>query len=66
MKYKKQHNLSHNIITSYSNSLYYHGKIETILNYICTFGLTECESTNVMHKQVQIRVYSTGVLFIYL
>jgi hypothetical protein len=28
---------SHNII----NSLYYPGKIETILNYKCTFGLIE-------------------------
>jgi hypothetical protein len=37
MKYKKQHELSHNIINS--SSLYYHGKTETILNYICTFGL---------------------------
>jgi hypothetical protein len=64
MKYKKQHELSHNIINS--SSLYYHGKTETILNYICTFGLTEDKSTSVTHKQVQISVNSTRVLFIYL
>jgi hypothetical protein len=46
--------------------LHYHGKTETILNYICTLGLTEGESTSVTHKQVQIRVNSMGVLFIYL
>jgi hypothetical protein len=64
MKYKKQHELSHNIINS--SSLYYHGKTETILNYICTFGLIEGESISVTHKQVQISVNITGVLFIYL
>jgi hypothetical protein len=37
MKYKRQDKQSHNII----NSLYYPGKTETILNYKCTFGLTE-------------------------
>jgi hypothetical protein len=42
------------------------GKTEKILNYICTFGLTEGESTNVTHKRVQISVNSTRVLFIYL
>jgi hypothetical protein len=36
------------------------GKIERILNYIYTFGLTEGESTNVTHQRVQIRVNSTG------
>jgi hypothetical protein len=41
-------------------------KTETILNYICTFVLTEGESTSVTHKQVQISMNSTGVLFIYL
>jgi hypothetical protein len=66
MEYKKQHKPSHNIINSYSYSLYYYGKTGTILNYICTFGLTEGESTSVTHEQVQISVNSTGVLFIYL
>jgi hypothetical protein len=37
MKYKRQYKQSHNII----NLLYYPGKIETILNYKCTFGLIE-------------------------
>jgi hypothetical protein len=64
MKYKRQHELSYNIINS--STLYYHGKTETILNYICTFGLTEGESTSVTHKRVQVSVNSTGVLFIYL
>jgi hypothetical protein len=40
--------------------------LRTILNYICTFDLTEGESTSVTHEQVQISVNSTGVLFIYL
>jgi hypothetical protein len=37
-----------------------------ISNYKCIFGLIECKSTNVMHEQMQVRVNSTGVLFIYL
>jgi hypothetical protein len=37
MIYKRQDKQSHNII----NLLYYPGKIETILNYKCTFGLIE-------------------------
>jgi hypothetical protein len=35
-------------------------------NYICTFGLTEGDSTSVMHERVQISVNNTRVLFIYL
>jgi hypothetical protein len=54
MKYKRQHKQSYHIINS--SSLYYHGKTETILNYKCTFGLTESKNTSVMHKQVQISV----------
>jgi hypothetical protein len=64
MKYKRQHEQSYNIINS--SSLYYHGKTETILNYICTFGLTEGKSTSVMYKRVQVNVNSMRVLFIYL
>jgi hypothetical protein len=64
MKYKRQHEQSYKIINS--STLYYHGKTETILNYICTFGLIEGESTSVTHKRVQVSVNSTGVLFIYL
>jgi hypothetical protein len=48
MKYKRQHEQSYDIVNS--SLLYYHGKTETILNYICTFGLTEGESISVMHK----------------
>jgi hypothetical protein len=61
MKYKSQHEQSYNIINSFS--LYYHGKIETILN---TFGLTEGKSTSVTHKRLQISVNSMGILFFYL
>jgi hypothetical protein len=41
-------------------------KIEMILNYKCTFGMTEGKSTSVTHERVQVRMNSTGVLFIYL
>ena len=41
-------------------------KYQLYLNYICTFGLTEGESTSVTHERVQVSVNSTGVLFIYL
>jgi hypothetical protein len=64
MKCKRQHEQLYSVINS--SSLYYHEKIETILNYICTFGLTEVKSTSVTHGQVQISVNSTEVLFIYL
>jgi hypothetical protein len=64
MKYKTQHEQLYSVINS--SSLYYHGKIETILNYICTFGLTESKSTSVTHEQIQVSVNITGVLFIYL
>jgi hypothetical protein len=42
-----------------SSSFYYYGKIETILNYKCTFDLTEYKSTSVTHEQVQVSVNST-------
>jgi hypothetical protein len=54
------------IALSIHSHFYYHGKIEIILNYKCTFGLTEGKSTSVTHEQVQVSVNSTGVLFIYL
>jgi hypothetical protein len=44
MKCKKRHKQSHNVINSFS--LYYHGKVETILNYKSTFGLTEGKKYN--------------------
>jgi hypothetical protein len=52
MKYKRQNEQLYSIINS--SSLYFHGKIETILNYICTFGSTKGKSTSVMHEQVQV------------
>jgi hypothetical protein len=58
MKYKRQHDQSYTVINS--SSLYCHGKTEAILNYMCTFGLTEGESTSVMHNQIQVSVNSTG------
>jgi hypothetical protein len=30
------------------------------MNYICTFGLTEGESSSVTHERVQVSVNSTG------
>jgi hypothetical protein len=48
MKYKRQHKQSYNIINS--SSSYYHKKVETILNYKCTFSLKEGKSTSVTHK----------------
>jgi hypothetical protein len=64
MKCKRQHEQLYSVINS--SSLYYHGKIETILNYVCTSSLTEGKSTSVMHEQVQVSVNSMGALFIYL
>jgi hypothetical protein len=37
-----------------------------ILNYICTFGLTEGKNPSVMCEQIQVSVNSTVLLFIYL
>jgi hypothetical protein len=39
VKYKRQHKQSYNIVNSFL--LYYHGKIEILLNYKSTFGLIE-------------------------
>jgi hypothetical protein len=64
MKCKRYHEQLYSVINSFP--FYYHGKIEMILNYKCTFGLTEGKSTSVTHEQVQVSVNSTGVLFIYL
>jgi hypothetical protein len=64
MKYKRQHKQSYNIVNSFL--LYHHGKVETILNYKSTFGLTEGKSTMGTQKQVSISVNSTGALFTYL
>jgi hypothetical protein len=48
MNYKKQREQSYDVINSFI--LYYLGKAKTILNYKCTFGLTEGKSTGVMQK----------------
>jgi hypothetical protein len=40
--------------------------LNTIFNYIYTFGLAEGKNPSVAHERIQDRVYSTGVLFIYL
>jgi hypothetical protein len=64
MECKRYHEQLCNNISSFL--FYYHGKIEMISNYKCTFGLIEGKSTSVMHEQMQVSVNSTGVLFIYL
>jgi hypothetical protein len=64
VRYKRQHEQSYSNINSFL--LYCYEEIETILNYKCTFGLTEGKSTSVTHEQVQVSVNSMGVLFIYL
>jgi hypothetical protein len=48
MKYKKQREQSYDVINLFS--VYYLGKTKTILNYKCTFGLTEGKSMGVMQK----------------
>jgi hypothetical protein len=48
MKCKRQHKKSYNIVNSFL--LYYHGKIETILNYKSTFGLIEGKKYNCDEK----------------
>jgi hypothetical protein len=64
MECKRQHEQLYSVINS--SSLYYHGKIETKLDYICTFDSIECKSTSVTHEQVSVSVNSTVELFIYL
>jgi hypothetical protein len=54
MKCKRQHEQLYSVINSFP--LYYHGKIEMILNYKCTFGLTEGKCTSVTYEQVQVSV----------
>jgi hypothetical protein len=48
------------------SSLYKLGYLNTIFNYIYTFGLTEGENSSVVSERIQDSVNSTGVLFIYL
>jgi hypothetical protein len=48
MKYKKQREQTYDVINSFS--LYYFDKAKTILNYKCTFGLTEGKNTGVTQK----------------
>jgi hypothetical protein len=48
------------------SSLYKLGYLNTIFNYIYTFGLTEGKNPSVAHEQIQDSVNDTGVLFIYL
>jgi hypothetical protein len=44
MKCKRRHKQSFNVVNSFL--LCYHGKVETILNYKNTFGLTEGKKYN--------------------
>jgi hypothetical protein len=64
MKYKRQYKQSYNIVNSFLLSC--HRKVGTILNYKSTFVLTEGKRYNCDAKASIRRVYSTGVLFIYL
>jgi hypothetical protein len=48
------------------SSLYKLGYLNTIFNYIYTFGLTEGKNLSVVPERIQENVNSTGVLFIYL
>jgi hypothetical protein len=50
MKYKREHKQL--CITISSFLFYYHGKIEMISNYKCTFGFKEGKSTSVTQKQM--------------
>jgi hypothetical protein len=50
MKYKREHKQL--CITISSFLFYYHGKIEMISNYKCTFGLKEGKSTSVTQKKM--------------
>jgi hypothetical protein len=47
-------------------SLYKLGYLNTIFDYIYTFGLTEGKNLSVVPERIQDSVNSTGVLFIYL
>jgi hypothetical protein len=48
------------------SSLYKLGYLNTIFNYIYTFGLTEGKNPSVVPERIQDSVNSTGVLIIYL
>jgi hypothetical protein len=48
MECKRKHERSYNIINSFL--FYYHGKIEMISDYKCTFDLMEGKSTSVTHE----------------
>jgi hypothetical protein len=62
MEHNRQGKYSYNII----NSLYYPGKIETILNCKCTFGLIEGKKYKRDAKAETSQREQYGVLFIYL
>jgi hypothetical protein len=47
-------------------SLYKLEYLNTIFNYIYTFGLTEGKNSSAARERLQDSVNSTGVLFIYL
>jgi hypothetical protein len=48
------------------SSLYKLGYLNTIFNYIYTFGLTEGKNLSVVPERMQDSMNSIGVLFIYL
>jgi hypothetical protein len=64
MKDKHEQAHHHNII--HILSLYKLEYLNTIFNYINTFGSIEGKNPSVVHERLQDSVNSTGVLFTYL
>jgi hypothetical protein len=56
MKHKRYHEQTYNIIHMFS--LYKLGYLNTIFNYIYTFGLTEGKNPNVAHELIHDSVNS--------
>jgi hypothetical protein len=50
MKYERQHEQTYNII--HMSSLYKLGYLNTIFNYIYTFGLTESKNPGVVSERI--------------
>jgi hypothetical protein len=65
MKCKRRHKQSYNVVNSFL--LYYHRKVETILNYKSTFGLTEGKKYNCDAKaSISQRVQYGGTIHLFI
>jgi hypothetical protein len=64
MKHEKLYEQSYNVI--HIVVIMWTWILNIIFNYIYTFGLTEGKNPSVAREQLQDRVNSTRVLFIYL